>query len=125
MAQGGDLNLKDGLSGLSIYGETFDDENFKLKHVEGSVSMANFGKKNSNNSQFFICAINCPHLDDTNVVFGQVLRGFSIINEMEKYTTDEGKPTKVRKFNKPLFRVTHFKLFIGYYNRRLRRAQPR
>lgn len=49
------------------------------------------------NSQFFICAIDCPQLDDTNVVFGQVLRGFSIISEMENYTTDEGNPTKVRK----------------------------
>lgn len=41
MAQGGDLNLKDGSSGHSIYGKTFDDDNFKLK-----VSSQNFKLKN-------------------------------------------------------------------------------
>lgn len=55
--------------------------------------MANYGTPNTNSSQFFITAINCSHLDGTNVVVGYVLRGLGILGEMEKYTTDEGIPT--------------------------------
>lgn len=57
--------------------------------------MANFGRKNTNNSQFFITSIECPHLDGINVVFGYVIRGFGIVQEMEKYTSNVGIPSEV------------------------------
>lgn len=56
--------------------------------------MANFGRPNTNNSQFFIASVECYHLDGTNVVFGQVKKGLSIISEMEKYASDEGIPKR-------------------------------
>lgn len=56
--------------------------------------MANFGQPNTNNSQFFITTVECIHLDGTNVVFGQVLKGLPIVSEMENFATDEGKPTR-------------------------------
>ena len=60
----------------SIYGETFADENFKLKHYSsGYVSMANGGVKDNNASQFLIATIRSSSLDGKNVVFGKVLEG--------------------------------------------------
>lgn len=56
--------------------------------------MANFGRPNTNNSQFFITSVECYHLDGTNVAFGVVKKGLSIVNEMEKFTTDEGIPKR-------------------------------
>lgn len=56
--------------------------------------MANFGKPDTNNSQFFITTTECLHFDGTNVVFGQVLKGLAIVNEMENYSTDDGHPLK-------------------------------
>ena len=53
MIQGGDLTTN-GQRETSIYGESFDDENFKLKHNKKYLlSMANHGP-NTNGSQFFI-----------------------------------------------------------------------
>lgn len=94
MSQSGDIAHRNGSGGESIYGKTFDDENFTLKHEDGAVSMANFGRPNTNNSQFFITSGECPHLNGTHVVVGYVIRGIGVIGEMEKYASDEGLPTK-------------------------------
>lgn len=69
-----------------------------LQHQQGVLSMANYGRPHSNNSQFFITAVESTHLDGSNVVFGRILKGFGIIGEMEKFTDDEAVPSAVSIF---------------------------
>ncbi|TFK84301.1 peptidyl-prolyl cis-trans isomerase [Polyporus arcularius HHB13444] len=90
MVQGGDFTAGNGTGGESIYGEKFEDENFEVKHSKRFLlSMANAGA-NTNGSQFFITCNSTPHLDGKHVVFGEVIRGKSVVRAIENTETASG-----------------------------------
>ncbi len=87
MIQGGDFTNGNGTGGMSIYGEKFSDENFDILHDQPYLlSMANSGK-NTNGSQFFITTGEAEHLDGKHVVFGRIVDGFEIIDELNNSET--------------------------------------
>ncbi|GIX63452.1 peptidylprolyl isomerase [Babesia caballi] len=83
MVQGGDIVRGNGTGSISIYGDKFEDEGFVLSHGgPGALSMANSGP-NSNGSQFFITTVKTPWLDGRHVVFGRLMDGWTVLQEME------------------------------------------
>lgn len=79
MAQGGDPTG----SGRGGPGYRFADEfNADLRHDgPGVLSMANSGP-NTNGSQFFITYAATPHLDGAHAVFGKVVEGIEVLNNL-------------------------------------------
>lgn len=102
MIQGGDIVNFDGSGGESIYGSNFEDESFEQKNSEaGCLVMVNEGLKNTNSSQFVITSVPCPHLDETNVVFGKVIKGMGVVLELNEVETIKDIPLEVN--NRLLF----------------------
>ncbi|GGA42152.1 peptidylprolyl isomerase [Psychrobacillus lasiicapitis] len=121
MIQGGDPTGT-GMGGESIYGEEFEDEfSMNLFNIRGALSMANAGA-NTNGSQFFIVQASqppatveqlteggwpeeiaaayakdggTPHLDQKHTVFGQVIEGMDVVDQIAAVETGaQDKPVK-------------------------------
>lgn len=52
----------------------------ELKHTAGTISMARTSDMNSASSQFFICSVDCPHLDNSYAAFGRTVDEESLKN---------------------------------------------
>lgn len=78
-----------GSGGESIWDDEFEDEFCdELKHDKPyTLSMANCGR-NTNQSQFFITVAPCPFLDKKHTIFGRVVRGMDICQNISKVKTD-------------------------------------
>ena len=99
MIQGGDPNTKGdnkasyGIGGHAAkyygIGDQKDPKTWNLpaefnniKHTRGILSMARSNNPNSGGSQFFICATDVAHLNGKYTVFGQVIEGDEIIDQI-------------------------------------------
>lgn len=81
MAQGGDpQGTGQGGSKLPDLKAEFND----LPHLRGSVAMARTQDPNSANSQFYICFMPAPKLDNKYTVWGRVMTGMEWVDKIER-----------------------------------------
>lgn len=89
MAQGGCPFSKEksplvgtGGPGYRIKCEVKDNKN---KHKRGTISMAHAGR-DTGGSQFFICFVDCPHLDGEHTTFGAICNdeSFAILDSVRQ-----------------------------------------
>lgn len=93
--QGGDIVAGRGDDGESIYGPTFEDENFAIPHDKrGVLGMVNKGR-HSNGSQFYITLQATPYLDRKYVAFGQLIEGTEVLKQLELVPTQNERPTQL------------------------------
>lgn len=79
-----------GMGGKSIWMRAFEDEflDRNLTHKKGVISMANAGR-NTNGSQFFIVtAEDASFLDRKHTIFGHVIEGMDVVENIEASDTD-------------------------------------
>lgn len=54
-----------------------------MHNEKGLVGMANKGK-DSNGSQFYFTLDKCSHLDGKHVIFGKIIEGSNVLDEIER-----------------------------------------
>ena len=94
MIQGGDPQGT-GAGGQSIWGKSFEDECRKEVKFDkrGLLAMANRGP-NTNGSQFFITTAPTAWLNMKHTIFGEVTQGYDVIEKIESYGSQTGKPSE-------------------------------
>ncbi len=95
MIQGGDPQGT-GRGGKSIWGAPFEDEVTDTVKFDkkGVLAMANSGPK-TNGSQFFITTAATPWLNKKHTIFGEVTKGYDVIEKIENSKTGSGdKPVE-------------------------------
>lgn len=107
--QGGDPNSKDddptndgtGGPGYNINAEFSD-----IPHERGILSMARSSDPNSAGSQFFIMHKAAPHLDNNYSVFGKVVKGIEIVDEIAMVETNlKDRPIEDVRITMKVFKV--------------------
>jgi cyclophilin family peptidyl-prolyl cis-trans isomerase len=93
--QGGDPNG----NGTGGPGYQLDAEFNENPHITGTVAMARSSNPNSAGSQFYICLGDAPFLNRQYTVFGHVIEGQTVVNDIRKgdvmnAVTIEEKPAK-------------------------------
>jgi peptidylprolyl isomerase len=88
-----------GRGGKSIWGKAFADEctpDLRFDKV-GLLAMANSGP-NTNGSQFFITTAKTPWLNMKHTIFGEVTKGYDVVEKIEAVPTDgSDKPIDEQK----------------------------
>ncbi len=101
MVQGGDPKGT-GTGGASIWGRPFEDE-FSSTVVfdkPGLLAMANSGP-HTNGSQFFITTAATPWLNKRHTIFGEVTKGYDVVQKIEATETNRmDRPKKEQKIIK-------------------------
>jgi peptidyl-prolyl cis-trans isomerase B (cyclophilin B) len=102
MIQGGDPNTKDESKkdqwGMGGPGYTVNAEFNSKHHARGILSMARTSDPNSAGSQFFICHGDCGQLDGQYTVFGNLIKGFDVLDKIAN-TPTEGPDRPVTRVN--------------------------
>jgi peptidylprolyl isomerase len=90
MIQGGDPTGT-GRGGQSIWGVPFEDEVTEAVKFDrpGLLAMANAGPK-TNGSQFFITTAATPWLNNKHTIFGEVTKGYEVVEKIESTKTGAG-----------------------------------
>jgi dolichyl-diphosphooligosaccharide--protein glycosyltransferase len=89
--QAGDPNTKSGDKstwGFGGPGFFLPAEISDLKHTRGMVSMAHPGDPNKAGSQFFIVVKDAPHLDGKYTIFGKVVEGMDVVDNIVQVPRD-------------------------------------
>ncbi|MGB9722058.1 MAG: peptidylprolyl isomerase [bacterium] len=85
--------------------EINDEISPKLKHLKGTVAMANRGP-NTNGSQFYICLEALPRLDGRYTIIGEVVEGIDVVEKIGDV------PTSGPPMDRPLKDVIMEKVWI-------------
>lgn len=98
MVQGGDPTGT-GRGGKSIWGTPFEDEVTDTVKFDkpGLLAMANAGPR-TNGSQFFITTAATPWLNKKHTIFGEVIKGYDVVQKIESTKTGPGdRPAEDQK----------------------------
>jgi len=102
MIQGGDPNTKNDAAkdswGMGGPGYTVNAEFNSKHHARGILSMARAQDPNSAGSQFFICHADASSLDGQYTVFGNLIKGFDVLDKIAT-TPTEAPDRPVKRIN--------------------------